>query len=130
MGLEQLGQSIAADPRFYRCTAQTMAGLLWRREVALDDFSQIERLRREFIQQGSELKPLIRAITDTMAYRVGALADEAPPELDETVLTRRMMVTDQLASALYGVTGFSWTYEGFNQLDLSLIHISEPTRPY
>ena len=117
MGLEQLGQSIAADPRFYRCTAETMAGLLWRRDVSLDDFAQVERLRRDFINEGSELKPLIRSITDTMEYRVGALGQEAPIELEETVLTRRMMVTDQLASALYGVTGFSWTYEGFSQLD-------------
>ncbi len=117
LGLASLGEAVAADPRFYRCTAQTMAGLLWRREVGLGDFARVESLRRTFIEEGSTLKPLIRAIVQTPEYQVGALAPDAPSHLLDTVKTRRLLVADQLASILEASTGFRWEWQGHLQLD-------------
>jgi len=117
MGLSALGEAIAGDPRFYRCTAETMASLLWRREIVLEDYTTVEALRETFIQEGATLKPLVRAVTQTPEYQAGALTPDAPVALEQTIHTRRLMVTDQLASVLEAATGFTWTWEGFDQLD-------------
>jgi hypothetical protein len=117
LGLASLGEAIAADPRFYRCTAETMSELLWRREVRVEDHPTVEKLRQAFILEGGTLKPLIRAVLQTPEYQVGGLADGAPAELEQTVQTRRLLVTDQVASILRDATGFVWEWEGYDQLD-------------
>jgi len=110
-GLADMGSEIARDPRFYACTAESMAGLLWRRPVALSDFERIERFRRDFLDSDAQLKALIRAITDDDEYRAG-VADPAEPDAHTT----RMITATQLDSLVEELTGFRWTFGGYDLL--------------
>jgi hypothetical protein len=115
-GLAELGQEIAADPRFARCTAQSMAESLWRREVTVDDFDRVDALRQAYLDDGEELKPLLRAITDTAVYRAGGLGADATAAQVAGENTSRMIDARLLSSMLHDLTGFIWIWEGFEQL--------------
>ncbi len=111
-GLNELGAHIAADPRFSRCAVQSMAELLWRRPSGLEDFDRVEVLRRSFEDGEQRMLPLIAAITDDAVYRAGAVTDGSAVEV-----TTRLMTPDLLSSAIADLTGFSWTWKGFDQMD-------------
>lgn len=110
-GLVDLGWMVAEDPRFYRCAAETMATLLWRREVQVSDFERIEALRDTFLEEGAAVRPLLAAITDDPVYRAGAMLDGS-----ETEMTTRMVSPDLLRSALRETTGFVWKVNNCDQL--------------
>lgn len=116
-GLEQLGEQIALDPRFSRCTAETFASLLWGREVETEDYDRIEALWATFEGGDGTLKPLLRAITDGPVYRAGSLSEAATEAQEEQENTQRLMDATLLSSVLHNLCGFHWTYEGFDQLD-------------
>ena len=101
-GLTDLGVSIAKDSRFYSCAVESLAETLWRRETTMDDAAKLEALRVKFLQADTRIKPLLAAITETPEYQ-----DESP----------RMLTHDQFNGALAHLTGFRWTWEGFDQLD-------------
>lgn len=116
VGLGELGPSIARDPRFWQCTARNMTQALWRRDVELSDFDRVESLRTEFLLEGGTLKPLLAAIVDTPEYKAGALAPSASAADLDRERTARMMTADQLASTVADLTGFVWTWDGFEQM--------------
>jgi hypothetical protein len=109
-GLWGLGQAIAADSRFPTCAARSFAEALWDREAALEDYAALEALRQVLVEEELRVKPLLAAITDTEAYRMGEGSDEAAP-------TRRMLSPDQLAGVVEDLTGFAWTWEGAALMD-------------
>ncbi|MDP2305695.1 MAG: DUF1588 domain-containing protein [Pseudomonadota bacterium] len=115
-GLVDLGGAVASDTRFWQCSAQTAAELLWRRESTLADFDRIETLRQGFVATGGLYKPLLRAVTDTPEYRAGSLTDAATEEDLGHQTTLRMLTAEQLASAVEDLTGFRWLYQGYDQL--------------
>ena len=115
-GLYALGRVVADDPRFTRCAVETFASGLWRREVALSDFSHIEALHDDFAAE-QQVLPLIAAITDSLTYQAGALDAEATDEDAAREILRRPLSPSLLGSAVADLTGFSWTWEGFAQLD-------------
>jgi hypothetical protein len=115
-GLTDLGVAIANDPRFYRCTAENAAAMLWRREVESEDFVRIEELRQSFIEDELLYRDLLRAVTDTPEYRAGALADHATEEDLDREPTLRLLSPDQVALTLKTLTGFTWTTQGYEQL--------------
>ncbi len=104
-GLPDLGVSIARDSRFYTCAVETFTEPLWRRTATPDDASLLEQLRRRFLRNDLQAKDLIGAITETTPYQ-----DPAP----------RMVSHDQFITTLHALTGFRWTFEGFDQLDSDL----------
>lgn len=112
-GLVELGPHVAADPRFSRCATQTMAALLWRRPVRIDDHGRITALQQAFEDEEMRLKALLRAITDDPVYRAGQVLD---PDLADQERTRRLLTPDQLASAVQDATGLAWTQDGCDQL--------------
>ncbi len=112
-GLVDLGGAIAADPRFVRCATQRAATMLWRRDVLTGDFDQIETLRQAFIDGDLRMRALLSAITDTPVYRAGAVSEAS---LEETENTRRLLTPDQWSTVLADLTGFTWTWEGYDQL--------------
>lgn len=116
-GLGQLGEMIARDPRFSRCTAETFAEVLWGRPVAAGDYDRIDALRAAFEAGDGTVKPLLRAVTDTAVYRAGGLAEDATDEQLDQENTARLMDAILLGSVLEDLAGFTWTYEGFDQLD-------------
>ena len=105
--LAGLGKAISEDPRFPTCVVKRTSQALWRRAPTLDDFSQVETLRRSFLASGLQLKALIRAITDTPIYRAGATVEGK----ESTV---RLLGAPRLASMVEELTGFTWEYQGFD----------------
>jgi hypothetical protein len=101
-GLPDLGVSVARDSRFYRCAVQTLATGLWRRETTHEDMIVLEDLRARFLSSDTTVRPLISAITDTDTYQ------STEP---------RLLSHDQFNAALEALTGFRWTWDGFDQLD-------------
>ncbi len=117
----QLGEFLVTDPRFGRCATETFAEILWRREVGLEDFDTISTLWERFDAAGRSPHALLRGILDTPAYRVGAVAGEVPPGEEAEWGTRRLLSASQLASVVEDLTGFLWTWEGYEQLDNDVI---------
>ncbi len=114
-GLVELGAHIAADPRFERCAVQTAAELLWRREAGVQDFDRIEALAQVYRGSDGRMKPVLRAILDEEVYRAADHAAKAGEASSEN--TARLLSPDQAASAIEELTGFRWTWMGFDQLD-------------
>ncbi|MCB9778588.1 MAG: DUF1588 domain-containing protein [Alphaproteobacteria bacterium] len=115
-GMVDLGYAVATDPRFVRCGTETMAALLWRRPVDVDDFTTVESLRQQFLAGDLQGRVLLAAITDTDTYRAGAVVDGAPEDVAERENTRRMLTPDQLTTAVEDLTGFRWVQDGCDQL--------------
>ncbi len=115
-GLVELGAAIASDSRFYRCTAESAASALWRRPVDARDFRTVEELRRGFLDDGLIYRDLLARVTDTEEYRAGALGPGATEDDIERERTWRMQSPDQLSTSVEDLTGFVWTWEGFEQL--------------
>ena len=106
--LEQLGQAIAADPRFSRCAVESWSEALWRRPVQTADNAELAELDRLLREEQLRVRPLLAAITRTGAY---ALSPEDPTQPD-----RRLQTPDQLATSVEDLTGFRWTQEGWDML--------------
>jgi hypothetical protein len=115
-GLVDLGGAIASDPRFWSCSAETAAEMLWRRPVELTDFDRVEALRGSLLEADGRFRPLLAAVTDTPEYRAGAFADSATDADIAREMTWRMLTAEQLAAAIEDLTGFRWVYEGYDQL--------------
>lgn len=113
-GLEDLGAHIADDSRFSTCAVQTFAELYWRRATTLTDAPLLDSLHEDFVAGESRLKPLIAAITDTEEYRAGALVPDDPSS--DAVLVR-LIGPQQAASMVEDLTGFRWTYQGFDMFN-------------
>ena len=117
-GLAGLGDAIVDDPRFDRCAVETASELLWRRDVdEVADFATVEALRDDFRLSGRSMKQLFRAVLDTPAYRAGAVTPLADDDVAEREATLRLQSPGQLATSVEALTGFRWTWEGFDQLD-------------
>ena len=114
--LAGLAREIEADPRFTRCTAETFAGVLWRREVELGDFQTVDDLDARFRDADLQLDALLVAITDTPVYRAGGLGEAASDADLEREATRRLLVASQMATVIEDLTGFTWTWAGFSLL--------------
>ena len=116
-GAVDLGPTLAADPRFKTCAVRTFAELLWRRGVDVEDLPTLETLRAGFVAADQRPKALLRLLLAGPEYRVGSLTDDAPDEVADRLSTARLMSADQLATAIEDLTGFTWTLEGWDQLD-------------
>ncbi len=115
-GLGGLGEAIAADPRFHRCTVETMASLYWRRPTGLEDFERLDALQASYEAGGYLMRPLLDALLADAIYQAGAPAEGAEPALVERERLARMMSPDVLATALGAWSGVAWTYQGYEQL--------------
>jgi hypothetical protein len=115
-GLAELGGMVAADPRFVRCTARSMAQALWRRDLGTDDFASVETFRQAFVADGLRMKPLLRAVTDSAEYRAGSLGSGATAADTADATTVRMITPDQLGTLVEDLTGFRWQYDAFDML--------------
>ncbi len=112
-GLAGLGQAIAADPRFDRCTTETMAALYWRRGVTSGDFDRILGFEQAFTAGERRLSTLLEAVLADPVYQAGAPAAGQDASGERLA---RLMSPDVLDSALGAWAGFTWETEGFEQL--------------
>lgn len=114
-GLAHLGRLVADDPRFARCTAETAASLLWRRPVSSADNLELEALTAAFAAD-DRFDRVLAAVTDGERYRAGGYGSAASADTRSGELVVRLLDAPLLASVLEDLTGFLWTYEGFEQL--------------
>ncbi|MFN7146886.1 MAG: hypothetical protein ACK4YP_24135, partial [Myxococcota bacterium] len=112
----ELGPHIAADTRFYSCAVRTMAGMLWRRDPSVEEFSTLAALEQDFAAGEWRARPLLRAVTDTPQYRAGGLGEPAGEAEETRERTARLVSADVLATAVEDLTGFRWTWGGCDQL--------------
>ncbi len=105
-GLAGLGQAIADDPRFARCTAMRFASYLT--EVPRDQLpgAWVAQLQSELVAQNFSAKKLVRAIVLSDQFRVSHDTDEAAAE---SVVGAQKVRPDQLERMLRDLTGFRWT---------------------
>ena len=115
-GLYELGLTIAEDPRFSWCVAQTAAELMWRRPVEdAADFADIAELE-DVYQETGRMKPLLEAIIAGPVYQAGSVDADADADTVARERTARMLSPDQLHSSVEALTGFRWEQDGFDQL--------------
>lgn len=117
-GLPQLGVVVAADTRFLRCAVQTLAEGLWRRAEVPDDFAEIDRVRRDFVDSGLLARAALRSLLAGETYRAGGVLDGAPADVAEREITRRLLAPRVLASVVEDLTGFMWEQDGFALMDV------------
>ncbi len=105
-GLAGLGQAIADDPRFARCTAMRFASYLT--EVPRDQLSGawVAKLQAELVAQNFNAKKLARAIVLSDEFRVSYDTDDVAAE---AVVGAQKARPDQLERMLRDLTGFRWT---------------------
>lgn len=107
--LYDLGEQIAADPRFLSCAVQQGYSFLFGAEPTEADTDRLNGFREAFIDGGVTLRALYRALTSDPHYR------SADPGVDGTVRVRRLSPS-QMASAVEALTGFRWTWEDLDML--------------
>ena len=101
-GLNELGGAIAADPRFSQCTVQSFTELLWKRRTTNADFSTLNDLQVHFEQEQMRPQSLIKAIVSSTEYQTRP---------------RELLSPDQFSTVLQNLTGFHWTWQGYDQMD-------------
>lgn len=117
-GLAEMGQAIAADPRFARCTAITAAELYWRRPVTPEDFDRVDGIRAAWEAGDRRFTAAVRAATESPVYRAGGMTAEATEADAGREPTVRLMDATLLDPVLTDLTGFHWTDDrGFAVLD-------------
>jgi hypothetical protein len=107
--LYDLGQQIAADPRFGECAVQQGFEGLLGRPVALEDTGSLSAHREAFIEGDLTLRALYRSLVDDPLYR------SADPNFPGTT-PKRLMSPALLARQTQALTGFSWTWQGGEML--------------
>lgn len=107
--MSDLGQQLAQDPRLPQCFVEQSLELLLARESRLEDTAEMTRLREVFLAEDLRVKPLIRAVVDSPQYRAG--------DTDEPgYVPVKLLGTDLLASSVEDLTGFRFTYLGYDML--------------
>lgn len=107
-GLDDLGVQIASDPRFVECAAWRSFEALLQRDAALDDTAALTDYREAFLDGGLTLRSLYRAILTGPEY-TGVAGDRSVPT--------KMVSPDQFASQLEALTGFRFTYYGYDVIE-------------
>ncbi len=105
--LDDLGGQIAADPKLAECITQQVFEKMTQRTVTLDDTERLTTLRETFLANGQTLRSLFLATAGTPEYQE-ALSLSAP--------SRKLVSPDQLASMIEDITGFRFTYQGFDMM--------------
>ena len=115
-GFSDIGGYIAADSRFYTCAVKTVAKALWKRPIQAEDNPTLHAVWKRFASSEFSSHELIRAITDSSEYRSGYLSDDATTSEKSRHRELRMMSADLIASAIHNLTGYRWSFDGFDLL--------------
>ncbi len=116
-GLGDVGQALSRDPRYYSCAAETFTGLLLRRPTESTDRHDLLSALESLVDAEGRVWPMIETITDTPAYRAGGFSEFASDETRAREFVVRPLSPAQLAASVEELTGFRWTYVGYDQLD-------------
>jgi hypothetical protein len=108
-GLADLGTSIAADPRFPACAVEQAFTNAFERAPGDQDLQRLARHREAFLRGDLLLRELYRSVALDPAYL------SIDDRWDEAVPLKRVS-PELMASQLEALTGFRWTYEGWDML--------------
>jgi hypothetical protein len=111
--LWDLGQQLAGDNRFLECAVENVYEGLLRRDVLLEDADALTAHREAFIQGDLTLRALFRSVVSDPRYRY-AVDGEAVGGTATVPL--KMVTSELLASQVQDLTGFHWTYGGYDML--------------
>ncbi|MCB9778973.1 MAG: DUF1549 domain-containing protein [Alphaproteobacteria bacterium] len=114
--LSDLGEQIAGDARFPDCAVQHTWELMLRRDATLADTDLLVDHREAFLKGGLTLRALARSIVDDPMYRAGATGIDG-------AVSRKLVTSDLLASQVEGITGFRWTYGGYDMLQTDVVGV-------
>ncbi len=102
--LVDLGQNIAADPRFALCTARTFYGYLTQQDKRDVPLALVSDLTEVFVDSGFDAKALARAIVLSESFRaVRTGSDEETGAAGVQVIR-----PEQFARTIEDLTGFRW----------------------
>lgn len=110
--LTDLAWQIAADPRYPECAVENVTRLMLRRSMDLQDAERLETHRVAFLEGGLTLRALFASVVADPAYRAAAGSDEDVVGAAPT----KMLTPDQLGASIADLTGFTWTYGGYDML--------------
>ena len=113
----QLPAAVAADSRLVDCAVRRFTEGMWRRELEVDDFTLLQDLETDFVAGDLRISSLLIAITETEEYQAAEHLEGAEPHQIERVANARILSPSQLASSVEQLTGYTWWYEGYAQLD-------------
>jgi hypothetical protein len=114
---QEMAEIAAADPRVVSCAVDSFSELLWRRPTELVDFPRLNQIRGAFERSGLRGTDLLVEITKSPEYRAGSLLSTATDDDVARERTARQLSPSQLASSVEALTGFEWTWQGYDQLD-------------
>jgi len=106
--VREVGQKIAADPRFPRCTAARFASYFTQVDRPKLPFAWIARLTDSFIASNLDAKTLAREIVLSDEFRVSHVTADASPELAEELRGMLRVRPEQLDYMFADLTGFRW----------------------
>jgi hypothetical protein len=101
-----LGEAIAADPRFARCTAQRFTSYMTEVPQKQLDGAWVARMQTALVESGWSAKALAKAIVLSDEFRISHDTDEARAETTVGTLKVR---PEQLHRMLRDITGFNWS---------------------
>lgn len=107
--LNDLGDQIAGDSRLPECITQQVFEVLVGRDVELEDFSTLSDNREAFLDDGLQVRTLFRQVLAGDDYRAGDESTGLP-------LSRKMVTPELLASQVQDLTGYRFTYYGYDML--------------
>lgn len=107
--LNDLGVQLADDPRLTTCAVERVFGGLLQRDLTLDDTEGLLTHRAAFESGGLTLRSLFRSVLTSPEYR-------AAPSDDPQAAPPKMLEPEQLASAVEDLTGYRFTYAGYDML--------------
>ena len=116
-GAAALPAAVAADSRLVDCAVRRFTEGMWRRELEVDDFTLLQDLEADFVAGDLRISSLLNAITETEEYQAAEHLEGAEPHHIERVANARILSPSQLASSVEQLTGYTWWYEGYAQLD-------------
>jgi len=114
--LGDLGRQIAADPRLSSCAVEQVTGALLQRDITADDAATLLTHREAFLGGDMTLRALIRSVVSDPLYTAGQTdhPGAAPSKL---------LSPPQLATAIEDLTGFRWTYGGYDMMGTDLVGV-------
>ena len=108
--LADLGQQLAADPRFAECAVEQAMELLLQRELMLEDQSDFNQHRRVFLEEGLRLKPLWLSVVSSDAYRAASGQEQ------QRLVPAKLVSVELLTRQTEALTGYRFTYAGYDMM--------------
>ena len=106
--LSDLGVQIASDTRLPECLAEQTFELLLQRDAELADTQTLSDNREAILDGGFTVRAAVRAVVLSDEYARGVAPDGT--------FAAKMLTVDQLGSVLEDLTGFRFTYAGYDLL--------------